>query len=397
MKNLIHIIVEDSEHSLEWSKVSLLLTILVWSITYLYSVQHANRLYLRIRQRFFKPFIIRESQSQRTQFSWTCAALSTSEHHRLVVFYHSSVSQQAETYNCNSERFIAENVVNKRDKSCERVFRDIYEISVNDKDDDSISLHQTNSENDLDSADEDRSKDQSNTINDHSNRQDHDSENENNDCEEEDSQDDDDDAEHDDSADKDRSQDQRNTRDNQSFQDDHFINNAKRDEVNRIIKKIEESSKTRENSLDVLDDLRTQSSWNQIDFVTSAQWNIDSLLHEIESDSIWKIVHKLRLHQNLEVRIESEASCKITSSNHNIRRLKNVMMKESRLLHVLQSDHKTKSRSLDWYLQHGKVFYKMRLLCSELLSLVALILMTSECKHLFFNLYVLIFSTEYRS
>jgi len=241
-----------------------------WLINYL-SVQHANRLCLRIRQRFFQFFIIRESQSQRTQFSWTCAALSTSEHHRLAVFYHSNVSQQAETCDCNSERFIAENVVIKRDKPCEHVFRDIYEISVNNKDDDSISLHQTNSENDLDSADEDRSKDQSNTINDNSNRQDHDSENENNDCEDEDSQDDDDDAKHDDSADKDCSQDQRNTRDNQSFQDDHFINNAKRDEVNRIIKKIEESSKMHENSLNVLDNLQTQQSWNQIDFVTSAQ------------------------------------------------------------------------------------------------------------------------------
>ncbi len=218
-----------------------------WLINYL-SVQRANRLYLRIRQRFFQPFIIRESQSQRTQFSWTCAALSTPEHHRLAVFYHS-----------NSERFIAENVVIKRDKSCERVFRDIYEISVNDKDDDSISLHQTNSENDLDSVDEDRSKDQSNTINDNSNRQDHDSENENNDCEDEGSQDDDDDAKHDDSADKDHSQDQRNTEDNQSFQDDHFINNAKRNEVNRIIKKIEESLKTRENSLDALDNCHDSS------------------------------------------------------------------------------------------------------------------------------------------
>lgn len=31
-------------------------------------------------------------------------------------------------------------------------------------------------------------------------------------------------------------------------------------------------------------------------------------------------MHKLRLHLNLEARIESEASYEITSSNHNIRR-----------------------------------------------------------------------------
>lgn len=364
-------------------------------ISYL-SVQRANRLYLRIRQRPFKPSIIRESQSQRTQFSWTCAALSTPEHHRLAVFYHSNVSQQAETYDCNSERFTAEDVVNKGDKPCERVFRDICGTSVNDKGDDFISLLQTNSENDLDSADEDRSKDQSNTINDNSNRQDHDSENEDNGCGDEGSQDDDDDTERDGSAGKDRSQDQRNTGDSQSFQGDHFTNNAKRGEVDRIIKKIEESSKTREDSLDALGNLRTQPSWDQIDFVTPAQWDIDSLLHGTESDPFRKIVHKLRLHLNLEARIESEASYGITSSNHNIRRHKNAMMKESRLLHVLQSDHKAKSRSLDRYLQHGKVFYKMRLLCPGLLSLVAPILTASECEPLFFNLYVLIFSTGYR-
>ncbi len=37
MKDLVHIIVEDPGHSLEWSEVSLLLTVLDQSINYLYS------------------------------------------------------------------------------------------------------------------------------------------------------------------------------------------------------------------------------------------------------------------------------------------------------------------------------------------------------------------------
>ncbi len=69
------------------------------------------------------------------------ATLLRSKYYCLAIFYYSNILQQTETCNYKIEKFIARDIVIKKNKSYKDIFRDIYKININKKNNNSISLY----------------------------------------------------------------------------------------------------------------------------------------------------------------------------------------------------------------------------------------------------------------
>ena len=65
--------------------------------------------------------------------------------------------------------------------------------------------------------------------------------------------------------------------------------------------------------------------WKQPAFKTAAQWDIDSLEDSAKRDPFRVVLHKLRLHLNLEERIANARG--VTLNQFSIRKFKDDMMR----------------------------------------------------------------------
>ena len=226
-----------------------------------------------MRHRPSKPSIFQKSQSQQTQSSWAFTGLRALKHNRLAVFCRSDVSQRRDTRDCNNERPIAEDGVNEEDIEAGK---DVNKASANDKGSDSASSCQQNSgTNEPDNSDKNRLQDQSCTnsggIDTQNVQGDHNG----------------------------------NGKDNRGDDNqDKAANDANHIKINRLIEKIEKSITKDDDNHDERTRTRIQTVWERIDYLTSAQWDFDSLVESEKNDPVRGVLHKLSLHRNLNERIK---------------------------------------------------------------------------------------------
>ena len=309
--------------------------------------------------------IVQKSKSQQKQSSWACTGLQALDHDQLAVFRLSDVSRRRSNVDRNRGRPIADDGSIEGDND---VGQDVNKIYSNDRGSGSASLCQKNSgTNEPDRSNNDRSQQQSATSS--------------------------------------------GSTDSESAQCDHNINSkgdgssnsqdktptdANQAKINKLLEKIEKSSKTRKDYFDECTRSLNQSLWKEIDFITPAQWHFDSLVDSAENDPVRVVLHKWSLHQNLKERIDQGTLHGHTHPQYK-RRYKDDMMQESLSFRALDSKNRESKRHLfDLYLRQGAVFDTLFTLCPGLLGLVAPLLTTLEYGPLFIDVSVLILSIGFR-
>ena len=291
-----------------------------------------------------KPSIVQKSQWQQTQSSWACAGLRALEHNRLAVFCRSDVSQRRDSRDCNDQRPNAEDGDNEGDTEAGQ---DISETSANDNGSDSAS--QNSGTKEPDNSDKDRSQDQSN-IN----------------------------SGGIDTPEVQGSQNGNGKENREDDNQDKAAHDKDHVKINRLIEKIEKSIDKYNDGHDERTHTRIQTLWKRIDYLTSAQWDIDSLDDSEKNDPLRRVLHKLSLHRNLKKRIEQGAILGHTSPQYK-KQYKEEMMQESPSFRDSDSNlQENDRRRFDVYLRQGAIFDKLYTLCAGSVALVAPILTSAE-------------------
>ena len=310
-----------------------------------------------MRLRPSNPSVVQKSQSQQPQSLWACTGLRTPDDDRLAIFF------RRNSRDGNSKRPIAEDSGIEGDKNA-----GINETSANDNNSDSASSCQRDSgTNEPDSADKDRSQDQSNTNSDGIDTQTVQ-------------------GDHNGNGKDDRGDDSQ----------DKTADDAKDANINPLIEKIENFIKTRrKDELESYIRPWNHSLWEGTEFITSPQWHFDSLVDSKEGDPVRRVIHKMNLHRDLKEQIR-QGALKGCQHQKYTRQYKDQVMKISSLSDSLESKRQMNIRRLfDTWLQQGAVFHRLCSLCPGLMGLIAPTLTKSEYGLSFIDVSVLIFLTGY--
>lgn len=111
---------------------------------------------------------------------------------------------------------------------------------------------------------------------------------------------------------------------------DKAADDADHVKIYKLLKKIEMSVKTYEHDHNARTPIQTV--WEKNDYLTSAQWDLDSLVDSDIKDLVQRVFHKLSLHWNLKERIEQSALLRHTSPQYK-KQYKEDMMQESSSFH----------------------------------------------------------------